>query len=135
MRVLLALAGLALLGYGVAGWLDAPGHELWGRLVFAAAALVAHDFVVVPLVLATAALTTRFVPEPARRPVQAALAVGAALSAVALPFVIGAGRIADNPSAFPQHYGRGLLILLALTGLSAAAWTAARRARGRRRKP
>ncbi|WP_426511267.1 hypothetical protein ACPPVO_11970 [Dactylosporangium sp. McL0621] len=133
MRVLLALAGLALLGYGVYGWLDAPGPELLGRLVFAAVALVAHDFVVVPLVVLAGVLTTRFVPEPARRPVQAALAVGAALTVVALPFVIGAGRIADNPSAFPQRYGRGLLILLAVTALVAAGW-ALRRSRWRWRK-
>ncbi|WP_433217912.1 hypothetical protein ACQP00_11025 [Dactylosporangium sp. CS-047395] len=134
MRWLLGAAGLALLGYGVYGWLDAPTHELAGRLVFAAVALVAHDFVVVPLVLATAALVTRFVPEIARGPVRAGLAVAAALTVVALPFVIGAGRIADNPSAFPQHYGRGLAVLLAATALVTAAWIAARLLRARRRR-
>jgi len=134
MRVVLVLAGLGLVGYGVYGWLDAPPHELWGRLVFAAVALVAHDFVVVPLVLASGVLTTRFVPVVARRPVQAALVVGAAVSAVAFSFVVGAGRIADNPSAFPQQYGRGLLIFLALILLGAAAWTTARVLRERRGK-
>jgi hypothetical protein len=126
MRVLLAIAGLGLIGYGVYGWLDAPGHELQGRLIFAAAALVAHDFVVVPLVVLAGLLTARFVPRVARQPVQAALVVGAVLTAVALPFVIGAGRIADNPSAFPQQYTRGLLILLAVALLVAAGWTLAR---------
>jgi hypothetical protein len=131
MRALLAAAGLALVGYGLYGWLDAPAGELRGRLLFAAVALVAHDFVVVPLVLAAAALVTRFVAAPARRPVATALAAAAAVSAVALPFVIGAGRIADNSSAFPQHYGRGLLLLLAAIALGAAAWTAARLFRAR----
>ncbi|WP_432827819.1 hypothetical protein [Dactylosporangium sp. CA-092794] len=133
MRALLALAGLALVGYGAYGWLDAPGHELTGRLIFAAAALAVHDFLVVPLVLGAGALAIRYVPPVARRPVQAALVVSAALTAVAFPFVIGVGRIADNPSAFPQHYGRGLLVLLAAVWLVAAAWTALRARRARRR--
>jgi putative copper export protein len=32
---------------------------------------------------------------------------------VALPFVLGRGRIADNPSRQPLDYGRGLLVVLA----------------------
>jgi hypothetical protein len=127
VRLLLAAAGLALVALGVYGWLDAPAAELRGRLVFAAAVLVAHDFVVVPLVLTAGALLARFVPAPARTPVRAALVVGAAVSAIALPFVIGAGRIADNPSAFPQHYGRNLLIILACIAAAAGAWVALRR--------
>ncbi|WP_433058502.1 hypothetical protein [Dactylosporangium sp. CS-033363] len=134
MRWLLGAAGLALLGYGVYGWLDAPTHELAGRLIFAAIALVAHDFVVVPLVVVAAALVTRFVPETARGPVRAGLAVAAVLTAVALPFVIGAGRIADNPSAFPQHYARNLAILLTATALITAAWITARALIARRRR-
>ncbi|GAA4258599.1 hypothetical protein GCM10022255_079900 [Dactylosporangium darangshiense] len=138
LRALLAAAGLALIAYGVSGWLDAPAAELRGRLVFAAAALVAHDFVVVPLVLAAGALLARVVPAPARGPARAALVVAAAVSAVALPFVVGAGRIADNPSAFPQHYGRNLLILLALVAVAAALPAippAARRLWRRARRP
>ncbi|HTJ38539.1 MAG TPA: hypothetical protein VL738_35355 [Dactylosporangium sp.] len=138
LRALLAAAGLALIAYGVSGWLDAPAAELRGRLVFAAAALVAHDFVVVPLVLAAGALLARLVPAPARGPARAGLVVAAAVSAVALPFVIGAGRIADNPSAFPQHYGRNLLILLALVAAVAALPAlppAARRLWRRARRP
>jgi hypothetical protein len=46
------------------------------------------------------------------------------VTVVALPFIVGAGRIADNPSAFPQHYGRGLALVLAVVWSAAAAWTA-----------
>ena len=134
VRALLVAGGLALAAYGVSGWLDAPAAELRGRLVFAAAVLVAHDFVAVPLVLAAGALLARFVPAPGRTPARAALVAGAAVSTVALPFVIGAGRIADNPSAFPQHYGRNLLIILALIAAAAAAWVAAARLRRRERR-
>ena len=62
----------------------------------------------------------------------AALVVSAAVTAVALPLVIGKGRIADNPSAFPQRYGLHLLLLLAAAWTVAAVWSFAawrRRAR------
>ncbi|GAA3453689.1 hypothetical protein [Dactylosporangium matsuzakiense] len=135
LRILLLAGGLALVAYGVSGWVEAPVTELAGRLAFAAAVLVAHDFVVVPLVLAVGALVTRYIPAPARTPARAALIIAAAVSAVALPFVIGAGRIADNPSAFPQHYGRNLLLILAIVAAVTGAWIAAGwlRRRGRAR--
>ncbi|MFI5908496.1 hypothetical protein [Dactylosporangium sp. NPDC051541] len=134
LRLVLLAGGLALVAFGVSGWVEAPVAELWGRLAFAAAVLVAHDFVVVPLVLLTGTLVARFVAAPARAPVRVALVVAAAVSAVALPFVIGAGRIADNPSAFPQHYGRNLLLILAVIAATAGAWTAAGWLRRQRRR-
>lgn len=130
-RVVLAAAGLALLGYGLHGWLTEQPGEVAGRVVFLAAGVAAHDFVALPLVLAAGALTARFVPPAVRLPVQAALAVSAAVSVVALPFVIGAGRIADNPSAFPRAYGPGLLSVLAVVWLVAALWAALRVRRSR----
>ncbi|WP_238016822.1 hypothetical protein KZZ52_43655 [Dactylosporangium sp. AC04546] len=133
-RIALAAAGLALLGYGLHGWLTEQPGEVPGRIAFLAAGVAAHDFVVVPLVLTAGALTVRFVPPALRIPVQAALAVSAAVSAVALPFVIGAGRIADNPSAFPLAYGRGLLSVLAVVWLAAGLWAVQRVRRARRRE-
>lgn len=125
-RIVLAAAGLALLGYGLHGWLTEQPGEIPGRVVFLAAGVAAHDFVALPLVLAAGALTARFVPPAARVPVQAALAVSAVVSVVALPFVIGAGRIADNPSAFPRAYGPGLLSVLAVVWLAAGLWAVLR---------
>lgn len=131
-RVLLAAAGLAVLAYGLHGWLTEQPGEVPGRLRFLAAAVIVHDFMVIPLILAVGALTVRFVPAGVRLPVQAALAVSAATTVVALPFVIGAGRLADNPSAFPRSYATGLTVLLAAIWLSAGAWIAARLIRTRR---
>lgn len=132
-RTVLAVAGLALLGWGGYGWLTADGAEPVGQAFFLAAVLAAHDFVVVPVVLALGALSARLVPPVARRPVRAALVLSGAVSAVAFAFVVGAGRIADNPSAFPQHYGRNLALILALIWLAAAVWAAVLARRGRRR--
>ncbi|GAB3840169.1 hypothetical protein ACFPIJ_34045 [Dactylosporangium cerinum] len=125
MRAALLAAGLAVTGYGAYGWLTHDGSQPLGQLVFLAVLLVTHDFVVVPAVILAGAALARWVPGPARTPVRAALVVSAAVSVVALPFIVGAGRIADNPSAFPQSYGRGLALVLAVVWAVAVAWTAA----------
>jgi hypothetical protein len=124
VRALLAALGLAALGYGAYGLLTDGGANPIGQLVFAAVLLAGHDFVVVPLVVLAGVALARWVPAPARTPARAALVVSAAVSLVALPFVVGAGRIADNPSAFPQSYGRNLAIILAVVWTVAAVWAA-----------
>ena len=124
MRAMLFLAGLAAAGYGAYGWLTGDGAEPVGQAVFLAVLLAAHDFVIVPAVFLAGVVLARWVPAPARNPVRAALIVSAAVTVVAVPFVVGAGRIADNPSAFPQSYGRGLALVLAVVWTLAAAWTA-----------
>lgn len=124
MRAGLIAAGLAVAGYGAYGWLTQDGAQPVGQLIFLAVLLVTHDFVIVPVVILAGVVLARWVPTPARNPVRAALVVSLAVSVVALPFIIGAGRIADNPSAFPQHYGQGLAMILAVVWVVAAGWTA-----------
>jgi hypothetical protein len=124
VRAALLLAGLAVTGYGAYGWLTHDGAQPLGQLVFLGVLLVTHDLVIVPAVVLAGVALARWVPGAARVPVRVALAVSAAVTVVALPFVIGAGRIADNPSAFPQSYGRGLAVILAVVWVVAAAWTA-----------
>jgi hypothetical protein len=119
MRLVLAGFGLAAIGYGVYGWLFADGSKPVSQVLFLAAVLIGHDFVVLPLAIGAGALVTRFFPARARRPALVALAISGAVSLVALPFVLGKGRIPDNPSAFPQHYGRNLLLILAIVWLAA----------------
>ncbi|GIF02192.1 hypothetical protein [Paractinoplanes rishiriensis] len=117
LRALLILAGVAGLGYGVAGLLTDPDVRLAGILLFLAVVLIVHDFVWMPLVLAVGALIDRHLPSPARRPVRTALLVGAALTVAGLPFVLSPGRPTDNPSALPLSYGRNLLLILAAVAL------------------
>ncbi|MEV4514460.1 hypothetical protein AB0K00_36550 [Dactylosporangium sp. NPDC049525] len=124
MRAALLLVGLAVTGYGAYGWLTQDGAQPLGQLIFLGVLLVTHDFVIVPAVILTGVVLVRWVPGTARNPVRVALAVSAAVTVVALPFIVGAGRIADNPSAFPQSYGRGLAVILAVVWATAAAWTA-----------
>jgi hypothetical protein len=119
MRLVLAVFGLAAIGYGAYGWLAADGSKPIAQVLFLGTVLIGHDFVVLPLAIGAGALVARFAPARARRPALVALAISGAVTLVALPFVLGKGRIADNPSAFPQHYGRNLLLILAIVWLAA----------------
>jgi hypothetical protein len=123
MRWCLGALGLAALGYGGYGLVVHDRPDLFGILRFLVTVLVTHDFVVLPAILGVGALVAKFTPGWARRPVVAALVVSAAVTAVALPLVIGKGRIADNPSAFPQRYGPHLLLVLAVVWAAAAVWS------------
>jgi hypothetical protein len=123
MRWCLGALGLAALGYGGYGLVVHDRPDLFGVLRFLVTVLVAHDFVVLPVTLGVGALVARFAPAWARRPVVAALVVSAAVTVLALPLVLGKGRIADNPSAFPQRYGLHLLLILAVVWAAASVWS------------
>nr|WP_225311432.1 hypothetical protein [Microbispora cellulosiformans] len=121
----LIVAGLAGLVVD-AGLTDPLGWALWfGGLI------VAHDGVLVPLVLLTGVAVGRM-REPS--PVRAGLIVAAVLSLIALPMVTGFGRRADNPSLLPLDYGRNLLVVLGLVALVTALTATAVRLRAKRRR-
>jgi hypothetical protein len=130
------LAGTAMVLTGIVGLLTS-GPFPFAEIRFAAVSLVVHDAVLVPAVLAVGVLLTRTVPPLLRPYAQVALLVSGAVTVVALPFVIGAGRRPDIPSALPLDYGRGLLWVLAAiwvtTALIAAARIGLRRAAAARR--
>jgi hypothetical protein len=112
-RIVLALVGLVLLVRGVLGTLTDPGTHLAGELAFLATVLIGHDAIVLPVAIGIGAAVARWAPPPVRGPAQAGLFASAVLTFVALPLVIGAGAIPDNPSALPLNYGRGLAVSLA----------------------
>ncbi|MFC5752873.1 hypothetical protein [Actinomadura rugatobispora] len=129
-----------ILGHGVGGALIATGLwglaresdvDLVGWAVWFGGAVLAHDAVLVPCVLLVGAATTRL-PRSYRRLVQGALMVGGTVTLVALPFVLGLGRRADNPSILPLPYGRNLLIVLAAVLALAACIALCQGIRGRR---
>jgi hypothetical protein len=129
-RVLVA-AGILIMGYAVTGALLDPDLAPAGVLAFLAGALVVHDLIWMPVVLAVGAVLTRLVP-PRRRPVVIAATISAAaVTIVALPLVLGFGHPADNPSALPSPYGRNLaLVLLGVVAVAALSWRG--RAAGRK---
>ncbi|MCM2425350.1 hypothetical protein [Streptomyces sp. RKAG337] len=100
-------------------------------LFWLAGAIVLHDAVLTPVVLAVGAVLARWLPPHIRRPVRAGLITAACLTAVALPFLLRPAAT-SNPSVLPLDYPRNTLIVLGavavLTAL-AAGWAALRRFR------
>jgi Na+/proline symporter len=104
------LAGLGALAmtYAVIGALTDRDVK-FGDLLFLVAVLVAHDGVLMPLIIGAGVLLGRFLPRARRGLVRAVLIAGLAVTVVAFPLVLGRGRAADNPSLLPRSYGLGLL--------------------------
>jgi hypothetical protein len=126
IRYALGAVGAAAMGYGLWAGLRSPdivpGHEAKFLLLL----LVVNDGALLPVFLVVGVLVHCFVPVRARGVVQAALVVSASVTLIALPLVLGYGRIADNPSALPLDYGRGLLVTLSLVWAAAVAAIAIR---------
>jgi hypothetical protein len=109
---------LILIGFGGLFTHAADTHPAGWALWFLAALFV-HDFVLVPAVLAGAALIARL-PAAYRTPLQVAAVLGGCLGVVALPVVLGFGKDPGNPSQLPLAYGRNLLIVLSIIAVGTA---------------
>ena len=118
-RRLLVAGGTLLIGYALFGAATDDGVKPLPQLVFLGVLLVGHDAVFLPTVIAVGAVIGRYAPVSARTVVRVALLASLAVTVVALPFVGGRGRRADEPSALPLNYGRGLVIVLAAVWLAA----------------
>ncbi len=133
MRGVLIATGAVLMGYAVLGAATDPDLKPGGVVLFLAAVLVAHDVLLLPVTIAAGALLARFVPRRALPGIRAAAIVSLAVGVVAFPLVLGFGRAPDNPSILPLAYGRGLLLILALTWAVALTSVALTRYRAARR--
>lgn len=134
----LIAAGVAVMAYAVIGAAVDRDVRPAGILLFLAAVLVAHDAVLLPVVIGLGILIGRYVPAGGRTAVRVAGFVTVTLAVVAVPLVLGLGRRADDPSALPLPYGRGFAAVLALVwavALAAAAFSVSRRRRRGRTRP
>ncbi|GIF52067.1 hypothetical protein DFJ67_5716 [Asanoa ferruginea] len=126
-RRILVAAGTGVMAYALFGALTDPATEPAGQLAFLAAVVIAHDAILMPLIIGLGFLIGRFAPIPVRRPIRVAAIISLAVTLIAIPFVLGRGRRPDDPSALPLDYGRGLLIILALVWAVALVATLTRR--------
>lgn len=139
MRVLLAVTGLAMIGWG--GWYlaaDVLADEaiVWSVLGWLAAGPVLTDLVLLPLAGLVGWAAARLLPRSWR----AAAAVGLVLSTVlvllAVPFLWRAYAPSRNPGLVDRDYPAGLLTALAVVWtvvlITAIAARIAARARARR---
>jgi hypothetical protein len=131
-RRLLVAGGTLLIGYALYRAVTDGGIKPLPQLTFLGVLLIGHDAVFLPVVIAVGAVIGRYVPVSARTVVRIALVASLAVTVVALPFVGGRGRRADDPSALPLNYGRGLFIVLAAVWLAAGVTLAVGRWRRRR---
>jgi hypothetical protein len=117
-----AAIGTAITGFGVYGLLhNLQGIALTSWLKTFAGALVLHDAIFAPLVVAGSVLLVRALPARARAPVQVACIVSGALIAIAIPVVGGFGRLANNLTILPSHhYGTRLLAVVGAIWVTAA---------------
>ncbi|WP_405486952.1 hypothetical protein [Streptomyces sp. NBC_00096] len=113
MRWVLGCAGLLLIAIG--GRLLSVLPDPAGVLVWLGGALVLHDGVIAPLVLAAGLAVAA---GPARGPVRGALLTAGALVLVTLPLLLRPGA-PPNPSALPLPYGRNLAVVLAAVAVAA----------------
>jgi len=84
MRRVLVAVGVGVMGFAVVGALTDGDFDPVGVVVFLGVVVIAHDLVLMPLVLAAGALIVRFVPAAARSVVQVVALCGLALSVVAV---------------------------------------------------
>lgn len=132
MRRALIVAGVLLMAYAVAGALTDPQVRPWQHLLFLVGVVAVHDVVLLPAVVAAGVLIGRLLPARGRVAVGVAGIVTVALVVLAIPLVLGFGRRADEPSALPLDYGRGLATVLVLVWAAALTATLARRLVDRR---
>jgi hypothetical protein len=126
VRYALGLVGVAVVGYAAVGAVSDPGVNLVGVVGFLGAVLIGHDLFLLPIATAVGVLLVRVVPAWARAWVQAGLVLSAILTVIAIPLLLGVGRVADDPSRLPLDYPRGLLIVLSaiwVTVLGGAGWS------------
>lgn len=118
--------GLIVLG----AWLVAAQPASGDVLVWLAGALVVHDGLLAPLVLAVGLLIAG---RPERGLRRGALVIAGSVVLVTLPLLLRPGP-APNPSALPLPYGRNLAIVLAAVAVGAVSLGLVRRWRRSQRR-
>ncbi|MBT2555921.1 hypothetical protein [Arthrobacter sp. ISL-5] len=138
VRIVLGLAGTALIGYGLLGLPTQLGPaQLLGLLTWMAFAILLHDGVIVPLLTLTGAGLTR--TGSRLGPVSAAILRGALMTGAAVSLIAGlllkAQSEARNISALEGNYAEHLLWFWAALAAAAAVAIYAFERAGRPRPP
>ncbi|KMO72818.1 hypothetical protein [Mycolicibacterium chubuense] len=114
LRIALVVAGLAVGAYGAVLLLDQPPVVLVRIAVWAAAAVILHDFVFAPLCAALGFAGRRLVPAAWRTPVAVAALCSVVLALLAIPVYDKPGARPDNLTVLDRDYVAGLWIALAV---------------------
>lgn len=126
-RILLALAGIGVGGYGLVLLLDLSTPTVVRVLTWAAVAVVIHDLVFAPLCAAIGVAGGRLLPVRWRSPFGVAALCSVVLVLLAIPVYDKPGLRPDNPTVLDRDYPMGLLSALAVVWLCVPAYLLLRR--------
>lgn len=113
-RYLLGTSGIVLIGFGVFRLLtQVPTSALIALGIWLAAAVLIHDGILSPLIVAIGWALARVVPPRARRYVQSALIVGAPITIISTPLIYRRGSQPKSKALLQQDYGSHLTLVLA----------------------
>jgi hypothetical protein len=116
-RLALGAAGVLLGLYGVFRLLTNVGLvELLALAAWLIAAVVIHDGILSPAVVAVGWVLSRVVPSRGRRYLQGFLVVGGLMTVIALPLMLRRDSQPVSKAMLQQNYGGNLTLLLAVTG-------------------
>jgi hypothetical protein len=128
-RIVLGVTGILLGLFGIGRLVtQVPVPSLIGLAVWLVAALVIHDGIASPLVIAVGALLAR-VPPRGRRFLQAGMIAGAMITVIAVPMIVRQDSQPVSKSILNQNFGGNLTLLLGLVAAVALAAYAVRVAR------
>ncbi|WP_405722090.1 hypothetical protein OG607_11245 [Streptomyces sp. NBC_01537] len=122
LRITIGTAGVAAMALGAVLLTDPQVKKPLDVLVWLLGAVLLHDGVLVPAILAAGAVLSPRL----RRATRGALIIAACLTAVALPTLLRPGR-PTNASVLPLDYGRNLVIALGTVAVLAVTWHVVRR--------
>ncbi|MGV9797498.1 hypothetical protein ACWDTP_05500 [Mycobacterium sp. NPDC003449] len=117
LRILLALAGVAVGGYGAVLLWENPPVVIVRIAVWAAVGVVVHDLVFAPLCVAVGLAGRRLIPGPWRSPVAVAALCSVVLVLLAIPVYGKPGMRPDNLTVLDRDYPLGLAISLIVVWL------------------
>ena len=126
-RLVLGMLGLGLVGYGGVLLWDNPTVVLIRIVVWAAAAVVLHDFVFAPLCAAVGFAGRRWLPRRLQVPVGVAALCAVVLGFLAVPVFDKPGLRPDNRTVLDRDYHLGLGLSLAVVALALLGYLLARK--------
>jgi hypothetical protein len=123
-RLILALAGLLLLAFGVFRLLtEIPTGSLIKLGIWLLAALIIHDLLISPAVVGVGWTLRRKIPDRGRRYLQAALIIIAMVTVIALPMIALRGSQPPVKALLLRDYATNLALLIGLiAALTAVAY-------------
>ena len=131
-RIILAVAGIALLAFGVFRLLsEIPTHSLVILAVWLLAALIIHDALLEPSVVGVGWLLRRYVPDRGRRYVQVALIMIALVTVIAIPMIFLRDSQPAAKALLLRNYGANLVVIVTILAIVSLILYALRAARDR----